>query len=265
MHDERQQGMGIAELARRAGVTPRTIRYYVAEGLLPAPAGRGQRRAYGPEHLDRLEAIRELKAAYLPLHEIRRRLGDDLTPQPLRGANIGCADVPLRRGEGEPAPAGGARFQPDGAASRNPAATESDFVGAGFQATMRSTAPPNLPASASTPSTAPPDMLESSVTTPSTAPPDMPASSAPTLSTSPPNLPAPSVAAPSATRPIGFGPPQGVGRIEIFDPPETAWRRHVLAQGVELHVQETDDPKLAQAIQRLLREAAAILDGKRTR
>jgi DNA-3-methyladenine glycosylase II len=26
---------------------------------------------------------------------------EDLTPQPLRGANIGCADIPLRRGEGE--------------------------------------------------------------------------------------------------------------------------------------------------------------------
>ena len=66
-------------------------------------------------------------------------------------------------------------------------------------------------------------------------------------------------------RPIGFGPSQGVGRIEIYEPTETAWRRHVLARGVELHVQETDDPKLAEAIQRLLREAATILDGKPTR
>ena len=67
--------MGIAELARRVGVTPRTVRYYVAEGLLPPAGGQGQRRAYGAEHLRRLEAIRHLKAAYLPLHEIRRRLG----------------------------------------------------------------------------------------------------------------------------------------------------------------------------------------------
>jgi DNA-binding transcriptional MerR regulator len=237
MHDERQQGMGIAELARRAGVTPRTIRYYVTEGLLPAPAGQGQRRAYGLAHLDRLEAIRELKAAYLPLHEIRRRLGDDLIPQP-----------PLRAGAGEPGD--GNSPAPDGAASRHPDRTSVGRVGAGFQASTPSSTPPNLPASASTPSTAPPDM---------------PASSAPTLSTATPNLPAPSVAAPSATRPIGFGPPQGVGRIEIFDPPETAWRRHVLADGIELHVQETDDPKLTQAIQRLLREAAAILDGRPSR
>ena len=75
MTANRTSEMGIAELARRAGVTPRTVRYYVAEGLLPPAGGQGQRRAYGSEHLRRLEAIRHLKAAYLPLHEIRRRLG----------------------------------------------------------------------------------------------------------------------------------------------------------------------------------------------
>lgn len=80
MSDERNHSLGIAELAQRAGVTPRTIRYYVAEGLLPPPGGRGQRRAYNQRHLDRLTAIRELKAAYLPLHEIRRRL-DDAKPE----------------------------------------------------------------------------------------------------------------------------------------------------------------------------------------
>jgi hypothetical protein len=30
---------------------------------------------------------------------------------------------------------------------------------------------------------------------------------------------------------------------------------------VELHYRETDDPRLAEAIQRLIREAGAILDG----
>lgn len=64
----------IAELARRAGVTPRTIRYYVAEGLLPPPRGGGQRRLYARGHLVRLFAIKRLKEAFLPLAEIRRRL-----------------------------------------------------------------------------------------------------------------------------------------------------------------------------------------------
>lgn len=77
MTDGRPDELGIAELAQRAGVTPRTIRYYVAEGLLPPPGGRGQRRSYGQEHVRRLDTIRRLKAAYLPLQEIRRRLNCD--------------------------------------------------------------------------------------------------------------------------------------------------------------------------------------------
>jgi DNA-binding transcriptional MerR regulator len=64
----------IAELAQRAGVTPRTIRYYLSEGLLPPPEGAGPNRVYTPEHLLRLEAIKCLKAMFLPLDEIRRRL-----------------------------------------------------------------------------------------------------------------------------------------------------------------------------------------------
>jgi hypothetical protein len=68
------------------------------------------------------------------------------------------------------------------------------------------------------------------------------------------------VAAVASQPPVGFGNAPGVGRIEIYDPPETVWRRHTLAPGVELHFRETDNPRLAEAIQRLIREAAAILD-----
>jgi DNA-binding transcriptional MerR regulator len=66
--------MKIAELARRVGVTPRTVRYYVAEGLLPPPVGGGRTSTYSYEHVVRLGAIAALKAQYLPLGEIRRRL-----------------------------------------------------------------------------------------------------------------------------------------------------------------------------------------------
>src|SRR5829696_4480205 len=65
--------MTIQQLARRAGVTPRTIRYYVEQGLLPPP-GRGRPAEYGEEHVQRLELIRRLKAQYLPLEEIRDTL-----------------------------------------------------------------------------------------------------------------------------------------------------------------------------------------------
>ncbi|MGH2460949.1 MAG: MerR family transcriptional regulator [Chloroflexota bacterium] len=74
MNDEISDRLSIAELAEQAGLTRRTIRYYVAEGLLPAPGGRGRRRAYTAEHLLWLQAIRRLKLAFLPLSEIRHRL-----------------------------------------------------------------------------------------------------------------------------------------------------------------------------------------------
>jgi DNA-binding transcriptional MerR regulator len=64
----------ISQLAKRAGVTPRTIRYYTAEGLLPRPDTRGQYAQYGPEHLLRLQLIARLKDAYLPLGEIKTQI-----------------------------------------------------------------------------------------------------------------------------------------------------------------------------------------------
>jgi DNA-binding transcriptional MerR regulator len=70
----------IADLARLGGVTPRTIRYYVAQGLLPSPAQAGPGTRYGEAHLARLRLIRRLQREHLPLAEIRgrlERLGDD--------------------------------------------------------------------------------------------------------------------------------------------------------------------------------------------
>jgi DNA-binding transcriptional MerR regulator len=66
--------LSIGELAQRTGVTRRTIRYYVEIGLLPPPAGAGKIAVYGPEHLARLETIKELQAYRLSLEEIRDRL-----------------------------------------------------------------------------------------------------------------------------------------------------------------------------------------------
>jgi len=61
----------IDELARRAGLTVDTIRYYAREGLLLAPAKQGRNRLYGPEHLERLDRIRELQARRFSLAAIR--------------------------------------------------------------------------------------------------------------------------------------------------------------------------------------------------
>jgi DNA-binding transcriptional MerR regulator len=68
------EGYLISELARRAKVSVRTIRYYISEGLLPSPEGHGRYSVYDEEYLDRIELIKRLKDAFLPLKEIRRQL-----------------------------------------------------------------------------------------------------------------------------------------------------------------------------------------------
>lgn len=68
------------ELASEADVTPRTIRYYIAEGLLPPPDSPGRNARYSQEHLDRLRLIASMKDRYLPLKEIRRTLAS-LSPE----------------------------------------------------------------------------------------------------------------------------------------------------------------------------------------
>ena len=69
----------ILELSDRTRVSPRTIRYYIQQGLLPAPETRGPGAHYGAEHVDRLRLIRRLQQEHLPLSEIRKRL-EKLSP-----------------------------------------------------------------------------------------------------------------------------------------------------------------------------------------
>jgi DNA-binding transcriptional MerR regulator len=66
-----EQSLLIGELAQRSGVSVRTIRYYIEEGLLPAPRVQGKYNVYDDEYIDRIKLIRTLKDTYLPLKEIR--------------------------------------------------------------------------------------------------------------------------------------------------------------------------------------------------
>lgn len=70
MNDE----LDIRALSNETDVNVRTIRYYVAEKLLPPPTGRGSAATYGPAHRDRLRLIRRLQEAHQPLAEIKKRL-----------------------------------------------------------------------------------------------------------------------------------------------------------------------------------------------
>ncbi|WP_455360229.1 MerR family transcriptional regulator [Streptomyces sp. SYSU K21746] len=65
----------VDELAARAGVTVRTVRFYSTRGLLPPPVI-GPRRVghYGPAHLSRLALIEELQHQGMTLSAIERYL-----------------------------------------------------------------------------------------------------------------------------------------------------------------------------------------------
>jgi DNA-binding transcriptional MerR regulator len=69
-----EQTFSLAELAAHADVTPRTVHYYISQGLLPASGALGRGSRYGQAHLDRLRLIRRLQREHLPLAEIRQRL-----------------------------------------------------------------------------------------------------------------------------------------------------------------------------------------------
>ena len=83
----------LTELADLGGVTPRTVRYYLGQGLLPPIGQNGPGRRYDAGHLARLRLIRRLQGEHLPLAEIRRRL-ETLDDEAIRDL----------AGEGAPAP-----------------------------------------------------------------------------------------------------------------------------------------------------------------
>lgn len=64
----------VDELASRAGVTVRTVRFYAGRGLLPPPRLRGRTGLYGADHLARLELVRELQSLGLTLASIEKHL-----------------------------------------------------------------------------------------------------------------------------------------------------------------------------------------------
>jgi Ca-activated chloride channel family protein len=92
----------LAELAAAAGVTPRTVRYYVQRGLLSAPPFKGPDTVYDEEHLRRLKAIRVLQARFLPLDAIQVELAR-LSPDELR--KLSEAELPTATLPPPPAPA----------------------------------------------------------------------------------------------------------------------------------------------------------------
>jgi DNA-binding transcriptional MerR regulator len=108
----------LTELADLAGVTARTVRYYISQGLLAVDATPGPGPKYDDTHLARLRLIRRLQAEHLPLAEIRHRLEAltdddviDLVGEPPAPPQDSALDYirnltqPTRRASEVPAPA----------------------------------------------------------------------------------------------------------------------------------------------------------------
>lgn len=146
------------ELAEAAGVTARTIRYYVAQGILPSPATRGPGTRYDAGHLDRLQLIKRLQRQHLPLAEIRRQLEglDDagvkhllrVAPQPT-GAATALSYVRELLSATEPKAA--REREPDASVTRFTRAASSrgfaESIGGLFKAESRTVQEPTTPAS----------------------------------------------------------------------------------------------------------------------
>ncbi len=79
--------MKLGALAAAAGVSPRTVRLYIAKGVLPGPVRAGRGAAYTLAHLERIRRIQAWQAQGATLAEIRLRLAEDgkakQPPQPV--------------------------------------------------------------------------------------------------------------------------------------------------------------------------------------
>jgi DNA-binding transcriptional MerR regulator len=66
--------LDIKELCEQSRVTPRTVHFYIQQGLLPPASSTGPGARYSVGHLARLRLIRLLQKQHLPLAEIAKRM-----------------------------------------------------------------------------------------------------------------------------------------------------------------------------------------------
>jgi DNA-binding transcriptional MerR regulator len=87
----------IGELARRTGLSVRTVRFYSDSGVVP-PAGRTEAgyRVYDGEALARLELVRTLRELGVDLATIRRVLARELRVPEVAAAHAAALDAQIR-------------------------------------------------------------------------------------------------------------------------------------------------------------------------
>jgi DNA-binding transcriptional MerR regulator len=81
---ESDQLLTLDELTQRVGMSVCNIRFYTSRGLLPPPVRKGRSGYYGPDHVARLELVRELQSHGFTLSAIERyvsRLPADASPE----------------------------------------------------------------------------------------------------------------------------------------------------------------------------------------
>ena len=79
MADNKRTGrstLTLVELAEASGVPARTIRFYIAKGLVPPPLVGGRAARYGEEHVKELGKIKTLQEEGQTLAQITRQLGE---------------------------------------------------------------------------------------------------------------------------------------------------------------------------------------------
>jgi DNA-binding transcriptional MerR regulator len=91
--NEAPRRFSLDELSALAGTTARTVRYYIAQGLLDRPAGEKRGAHYLPQHLEQLLLIRRWSDAGLSLDRIRELLAGAIAEPVPRPARPGTVEV----------------------------------------------------------------------------------------------------------------------------------------------------------------------------
>jgi DNA-binding transcriptional MerR regulator len=97
MIDDGPRLLTIGQLARRTGLTVRTIRYWSDEGVLhPVTRSDGGYRLYDAESVARLELIRTLRELGLGLDDVREVLGGERDIASVAAAHVVALDAQIR-------------------------------------------------------------------------------------------------------------------------------------------------------------------------
>jgi DNA-binding transcriptional MerR regulator len=229
----------ISELAAAADVTPRTIRYYTAEGLLPPPEIRGKYALYSEDHLNRLRLIAQLKAAYLPLNEIRTRLAR-LTPDQVAQLLAEHEEMPH-----EPA-----------------SASAAGYIARILQNRM-APPPPQIPLGYKANAPKEPDLFRPEASLAETGPSygDTPTAGAPKPILQPGRVePVQPADRSMLSKLVPQQPRSGMaaGSVPDSSAQRETWQRVTLAPGVELHFREPSAPDLHERIAELIQIAREL-------